>query len=48
MEILVAAGLFFFLGGIALIALCVLFLVLVYLIALIAVGVQALYRGITR
>jgi hypothetical protein len=48
MEILVAAGLVFFLGGIALVALCILFLFTVWLVALVIVAIQALYRGITR
>jgi hypothetical protein len=48
MEVLIAAGLVFFLGGIALVALCVLFLFTVWLVAIIIVVIQAIYRGITR
>jgi hypothetical protein len=48
MEILVALGLALLFGGLALMALCVAFFVTVWLVALIAIAIRALYRAVTR
>ena len=48
MEILVGLGLVLLLGGLTLMALCVLFFVLVWLIALLILGIQALWKAIVR
>ena len=48
MEVLVFGGLFFILGGFVLMGLSLAFAIIVWLVALVLVGLQAVWRGLTR
>jgi hypothetical protein len=45
MEVLLALGVVLIGGGLALMALCVLYVIVVYAVALLAIGIQALWRA---